>query len=162
MASEATEAGLQLIGDFMVDQLVKVLEEQGHRASGKLQETMRSTVTSSNSGFTITILGQDYAKAVDKGSPSGTKVSIEALSRWLEDKGIATGESEIKSIAFLIQRKIFNEGTIQFRQNKKGFVEVMLDESAKIIFKMVLDLFKTQFTLTLTNAVRKNKQIFES
>jgi hypothetical protein len=156
------EAGLKLIGDFMVDKLVKVLDEQGHRATGELQDTMRSVVTTTNKGFEITIFGKDYAKAVDKGSPPGTKVSIEALAEWVETKGIATGDVAIKSIAFLIQRKIFKEGTIQFRENKKGFIEVMLDANAKIIFKMVLDLFKTEFTLSLSNEIRKHKQTFQS
>jgi hypothetical protein len=142
--------------------LVKVIEDKGHRTTGQLQESIRSEINESGSGFEIVIYATDYAKFVDKGTPAGTNVSIEALSKWIEAKGIATGETEVKGIAFAIQRKIFREGTIQFRQNKKGFIEVMLDESAKAIFKMVLDLFKKEFTLSLTNTVRQHRQTFES
>jgi hypothetical protein len=161
MASDI-EDGLKLIGDFMVDQLVKVLDVQGHRASGQLQDTMRSVVNSSAKGFSITIIGKDYAKFVEKGVPRGAKVSIEALSQWIEDKGIQTGELSVKSLAFAIQRKIFNEGTIQFRENKKGFVEVMLDANATLIFQMLTRLFTEQVAVSLSKTISKNKRILES
>lgn len=156
------ENGLQLIGDFIVKQLQIVLEEQGHRASGNLIDTMRSEVKSTSRGFSITIYGANYSQAVAQGLPPGTKVSTKALAEWVETKGIATGESAIKSLAFLIQRKIFQEGTIQFRENKKGFVEVMLDEQAKIVFQMVFDLFSREVAVTLRNTIAKNKRIFQS
>lgn len=158
MAAINIEDGLQLIGDFMVDKLVKILDVQGHRASGQLQDTMRSVVNSTAKGFTITIIGKDYAKFVERGTPRGVKVSIEALSEWIETKGIATGDIDVKSLAFLIQRKIFKEGTIQFRENKKGFVEVMLDANATLIFQMVTRLFTEQVALSLSETISKNKR----
>jgi hypothetical protein len=156
------KAGLDLIGAFIVDKLIKSIDDLGHKTTGNLQSSLRYDVKESGSGFEIIIYGAEYAKAVDKGLPPGTKVSSEALAKWVEAKGIATGEAQIKGIAFLIQRKIFKEGTVQFRENKKGFIEVTLDANAKIIFKMVLDLFKTEFTLSLSNEIRKHKQTFQS
>jgi len=156
------ENGLQLIGDFIVDQLRIVLEVQGHNATGNLSNTMRSEVKSSGRGFSITVLGADYAIAVENGLPPGTKVSTTALAEWVEAKGIATGEISVKSLAFLIQRKIFQEGTIQFREKKKGFVEVMLDQQAENVFKMVLDLFQEEITLSLRSTIAKNKRIFQT
>ena len=103
--------GLQLIGDFVVDQLVKVLDDQGHRATGKLQDTMKATVKSSGSGFEIIITGQEYAKYVDRGIPSGVWVNPYALMEWVQVKGIASGEREVKNIAFAIRQKIFQEGS---------------------------------------------------
>ena len=153
--------GLDLIGGFIVDQLIKSIDALGHKTTGNLQSSLRHEVNETGSGFEVIIYGAEYAMAVDKGLPPGTKVSTQALSKWIEDKGIATGETEVKSIAFLIQRKIFNEGTIQFRQNKKGFIDVMIDANAKTIFKMALDLFKKEFTLSLDNEIRKNKQTFQ-
>ena len=161
MATSITD-GLDLIGQFIVDQLVKTLDELGHRATGELQETMRYTITTSGSGYDITIIGKDYAEAVENGLPAGTKVSVEALAKWVEAKGIATGEIQIKSIAFLISRNIFEKGTVQFRENRKGFIEVMLDESAKVIFQMVFDLFSREVGVTLGNTISKNHRIFQS
>ena len=80
------ENGLQLIGDFIVKQLQIVLEEQGHRASGNLIETMRSEVKSTSRGFSITIYGANYSQAVAQGLPPGTKVSTKALAEWVETK----------------------------------------------------------------------------
>lgn len=161
MATEI-EDGLQLIGDFMVDQLVKVLEVQGHRASGQLQDTMRSVVTSNAKGFSIIIIGKDYAKFVERGVPAGVWVSVDKLAEWVQVKGIATGEREVKNLAFAIQRKIFNKGTIQFREKKKGFVEVMLDANATLIFEMLTRLFTEQVAVSLSKTISKNKRILES
>jgi hypothetical protein len=151
--------GLELIGDFIVDQLRKTLVALDHKATGNLIKSLRSDVTESGN-YTITIYGADYAEAVNNGLPPGSKVSTTALAKWVEKKGIATGESEVKNIAFLIARKIFNEGTIQYRENKEGFIEITLDANAQAIFKMVLDLFKKEITLSLTNTIRQNKQTF--
>ena len=156
------EDGLDLIGQFMVDQLVLTLEVLGHRASGALQDTMRYEVNENGKVIDITIYGKDYAKYVEDGTPAGVLVSVDKLAQWVQDKGIASGERQIKNLAFAIQRKIFNEGTIQFRENKKGFIEVMLDESANSIFQMTLDLFAREVAVSLSNTIAKNKQIFES
>ena len=162
-------AGLNIIGEFIVDQLVKTLDEQGHRASGELQETMRHEVKRTGSGFDIIIYAKDYAKYVDKGIPSGVWVSVYALMEWIETKGIVTGEREVKSLAFAIRRTIFNEGSptkgsLKFSRTGKRdeFIKVMLDANAKIIFEKVTQLFTDQMTLSLENTIRENKQIFES
>lgn len=161
--------GLQLIGDFMVDQLIKVLDDQGHRNTGKLQDTMKSTVNQSGGGFEIVITGQDYAKYVDRGIPAGVWVNVGALQKWVMQKGIATGEREIKQIAFLIGRKIFQEGSptkgsLKFSKSGKRdeFIKVMLDANANIIFQKVFELFSREVAITLRNTISKNRTIFET
>ena len=154
--------GLELIGEFIKDQLVKVLDDQGHRATGTLQDTMRSEVKSSGKGYEITIYGKDYAKYVELGVPKGTWVSVDALAEWVHVKGIASGEREIKNIAFAIQRKIFDKGSIQFREKKKGFIQVVLDENANIIFQKVFDLFSREVAISLRNTIAKQRRIFQT
>jgi len=154
--------GLDVIGGFIVDQLVKVIDELGHRTTGELQKSLRHEVKTSGNGFEIIIYGVDYAKFVERGVPKGVWVSVEALARWVEQKGIATGEPQIKGIAFAIQRKIFEKGSVQFRENKKGFVEVMLDSNANIIFQMVFDLFSREVAISLRNTIGKQSKIFQS
>jgi hypothetical protein len=161
--------GLQLIGDFIVDQLVKVLDDQGHRNTGALQESLRPVVKAESGGYSIIIYGKDYAKYVDRGVPPGTWVNPYALAEWVEQKGIATGEKEIKNIAFAIRHKIFKEGSptrgsLKFSKTGKRdeFIQVMMDENAKIIFKMVFDLFSREVAVTLRNTIAKNRQTFEA
>ena len=163
------KAGLEIIGEFIKEQLIKVLDDQGHRNTGKLQDTMKSTVTESGGGFVITITGQDYAKYVDRGIPAGVWVNVGALQKWVMQKGIATGEREIKQVAFLIGRKIFQEGSptrgsLKFSKTGKRdeFVKVMLDANANIIFQKVLALFTQEVTVTLRNTIAKERTTFET
>jgi hypothetical protein len=163
------EVGLKLIGEYIVKQLQDVLTDQGHRNKGKLIDTMRSEVKKSGSGFEIVIFATDYAKFVDKGIPAGVWINVTALRRWVEEKGIATGDKEIKTVAFLIGRKIFQEGSptsgsLKFSKSGKRdeFIKVMLDANANVIFQMVLDLFSREVAISLRNTVNKQRTIFET
>lgn len=170
MALNGFEQGLELIGDFIVLRLKETLgfTDQNHNATGALNESIRHVVTKSGSGFEIAIWALDYAKKVDEGQPEGTVVSITVLLEWMENRGIARGEPNIRGIAWLIQRAIIKEGTptsgsLKFSRNRKRteFIKVTLDANAKTIFKMVLDLFQEEITLSLDNTIRKNKRIFQ-
>lgn len=163
------DEGLNIIGEFVVKQLQIVLEDQGHRATGELIDSMRHEVKKIGNGFTITVFGKDYAKFVDRGIPAGVWVSPYALAEWVEQKGIATGEKEIKSIAFAIRRKIFQEGSptkgsLKFSKTGKRdeFIKVMLDENANIIFQMVFDLFSREVAISLRNTIAKQRKIFQT
>ncbi len=163
------KAGLDIIGEYIVKQLVTVLDEQGHRNTGKLQDTMRHEVKSVGGGFQIVIYAEDYGKYVDKGIPAGVWVNVGALRKWVEQKGIATGDREVKQVAFLIGRKIFQEGSptkgsLKFSKTGKRdeFIKVMLDANAEKIFNMVLDVFAKEVTVTLRNTVNKNRRTFET
>jgi len=161
--------GLELIGDFVVEQLVKVLDDQGHRNTGKLQDTMRSEVKTSGKGYEIIIYGKEYAKYVDRGIPSGVWVNPYALAEWVEQKGIATGEKEIKNVAFAIRQKIFQEGSptkgsLKFSNSGKRdeFIKVMLDANANVIFQMAFDVFSREVAVTLRNTIAKQRKIFQA
>jgi len=163
------QSGLDIVGQYIVDQLVKVLDDQGHRNTGTLQETMKYTVTQSGSGYDITIFGKDYAKYVDQGISKGKWVSVYALAEWVEQKGIATGEKEIKSAAFAIRRKIHDEGSptkgsLQYSKSGKRdeFIKVMLDENAKTIFKMVTEVFAKEVNTLIRETISKNRRTFET
>ena len=163
------KSGLDIVGQYIVDQLVKVLDEQGHRATGQLQDTMKYSVTESGGGFDITITGKDYAKFVDQGINKGKWVNPYALAEWVEQKGIATGEKEIKSAAFAIRRKIYDEGSptrgsLQYSKSGKRdeFIKVMLDENAKTIFKMVADVFTKEVSVLIRETISKNRRTFET
>ncbi len=162
MANTGILDGLDLIGKFILEQLWAVLHDLDHVASGDLINSLRYKVSASGSGYSIEITGKEYAEAVEKGLPPGVWVSPYDLADWIEYKGIVTGEKEIKNLAFAIRQKIYDKGTIQFREKKKGFLEVMLDEQAKIIFDMVLELFKKEITVSLSNTIRQNQRIFQS
>ena len=171
MASNGFELGLDLIGDFIVQELRNTLgfTDQNHNATGNLSKSIRHVITKSGSGFEIAIWAVDYAKQVDEGQPKKTRVSIDVLLEWMENRGIARGEPNIRGVAFAIQTAIWKEGTptagsLRYSRNKKRteFIKVTLDANAKTIFKMVLDLFQEEITLSLSKTISKNKRILES
>ena len=171
MANDSIHKGLDIIGEFIVLRLKETLgfTDQNHNATGKLNESIRYETLISGNSFEINIWALDYAKKVDEGQPEGTVVSIDVLLKWMENRGIARGEPDIRAVAFAIQRAIIKEGTptsgsLKYSRNKKRteFIKVTIDANAKIIFQMVLDLFKTEFTVSLTNTIRKQQQTFRS
>jgi hypothetical protein len=160
---------LQMIGDFIVDKLRNELEQQGHRNKGVLQDTMRAEVSESGNGYEIVIYAKDYAKYVELPMEAGKWVSVYALAQWVEEKGIATGEKEIKSIAFAIRRKMYDEGrptkgSLKFSKTgrRDGFIEVVMDENTKLIVQMVAEQLGILSRTAITNVVQRNKQIFET
>ena len=91
------------------------------------------------------------------------------LLKWMEVRGFARGEPDLRSIAFAIQTAIWKEGTptegsLKWSRNKKRdeFIKVTLDAHAKAIFQMVLDLFTKEITLSLTNTIRRNERVFKN
>jgi hypothetical protein len=72
------------------------------------------------------LTGPKHTKALESGrgpGPGGPNFK-NTIAQWIKDKGIARGrtESQINSLAFVMARKIVNEGTVLFRQGGKSGV----------------------------------------
>ena len=155
---------LDLIGAFFVDKFREELVMQGHENTGKLFEMMRFET---NKTDTINIFMQDYAKFVDSGIRPGKLVSVYALMEWVEQKGIASGEKEIKSAAFAIRRKIEQQGSptnnaFSYSSNgrRTGFIEVVVAEESKFVLSLIqeeLGQFSSGF---FDNVIKRNRNIF--
>ncbi len=161
------EQQLEILGAFIVDKLRKELLEQGHRSTGKLMDTMRHEVKKLGSGYEIVIYAKDYAKIVDQGFGPGKMVNVFALAEWVEQKGIATGEKEIKSAAFAIRQNIFKQGmptnnSLNFTSNgrRTNFIGAVIEANQKAIVSDLFKVFSKNAIFTLSNAIKKNKQIF--
>ena len=161
--------GIQLVADFIVDKLRNELDEQGHNDTGALIRSINSVVKRSGTTWTIEISAVGYAKFMETGIGAGNWVSVYALAEWVERKGIATGEKEIKNAAFAIRRKIYNEGSptkgsYQFSSNgrRKEFITVVMDENAITIFDMLVNVFVEDLEIEITNVISKNKKTFET
>lgn len=160
--SRLFKKGLIIIAEFIVDKLRNELEQQGHRNKGTLIDTMTYEIKDTSNGYEIIIIARDYAKYLENGIPSGVYVNIYALAEWVESKGIATGEKEIKNIAFAIRQKIFQEGSptkgsLKFSSTGKRneFITVVLDENTKIIVEKVSQLFGRIVNLEVENIVKR-------
>lgn len=149
---------LKLIAEFLVDKLRAELIAQGHNLTGNLINSIRHETTSEY----IRIYGVDYSAAMENGVPQGTYVPVGALIRWVELRGIASGSNEIKSVAFAIRQKIYQEGSptkgaFRFSSNgrRKGFTEFVVNEYSKEVLQMFTLALRGQAETIITNAVKK-------
>ncbi len=163
--------GLQLVADFIVSELRKEFEAQGHNDTNTLTNSLEGVVEKTTNGYVISVLGVGYAKYLETGFGKGKWVSVYALMEWIERRGIETGEKEIKSAAFAIRRAIHDQGSptngafspkITSNGRRKEFITIVLDENAIIIFDKVAEVFATMTEGVITNAITVNKKYFEN
>lgn len=102
---------LEILGEFLVVEFARELSAQGHRAAGRLIQSLESKVVIQPTGLFLEISFFDYGLFVDRGrKPGGKKVPIAALIEWIKERAIANGQRDIKRIAFAIQTNIWKFG----------------------------------------------------
>ena len=155
---------LSMLGEFYIEKFSEELIAQGHNNTKTLSETMRYET---DGHATVNIYMQDYAKFVDSGVRPGKIVSVYALIEWIEQKGIASGEKEIKSMAFAIRKKIEKEGSptsnaYNFSDNgrRTGFIEVVASEQTKFVLSLIQKELGKLNTGFFDNVIKKNRNIF--
>ncbi len=104
----------------------------GANASGETSRSLRMEI----SDYELTIYGSEIFRYVETGrGPSRKRGSGESLyeriKQWIKDKGITPdGDISDDSLAFLIARKIHNEGTVIYRTNSpRDIFSSVLDEN---------------------------------
>lgn len=137
------EKGLEVIGAFLKEAFIEELLTQNHTATGEHIKSIKFDVSKSSGGFELSFSSNNIIvdKALNNGTKAGRYVPISALMEWIEAKGIASGDKEVKSIAFAIRQKIFKEGTptknSQKSFNKKNWIDITIkDNKAKINDKL--------------------------
>lgn len=142
--------------ELLKDDLIKAYDAKGMRASGKFAETLEVKVQ----GLTAQLWGEDYSQQLETGRKSGRFPPIDAIEQWIKDKGIANkiqGKISISSLAFLIARKIANEG---WKRQEYGGVElissVVTDER---IQKIIDEVGAEQAMIYTTEIITMVKQI---
>lgn len=162
------EDKLGMVGLFVVRALQTELKDQGHDASGDLLLSIENQLITNPDGFEIVVTFNDYGKYVNEGRrQGGKKVPIASLMEWIERKGIAQGQKEVKNAAFAIQRKIEQEGiptknSFKFTNNGRrvGFVDFVINNELINIFKDVEEAFFLSFTVDLEDIInRANKEM---
>lgn len=90
-------------------------------ASGKLAASLRCEVSETASGYRLMLYAASYALALEFGRKPGKFPNLTAIREWIQAKGIvphpdARGRAvSVKSLAYLIGRKIQQNGTLIYQ-----------------------------------------------
>ena len=121
MASNLTQA-LRRVGGLTIQRLRQGLVENNSDASGELGKSIGANIKETPKGIDMNIIMLDYWEFVDQGRKPGKPAPISKIMEWLTYPNVrdkmrggqsdaSFTESEQKSLAFLISRKIGREGT---------------------------------------------------
>jgi hypothetical protein len=141
------EQTLNKVGRFFLDALRAELINQGHEVTGRLIRELRYKIEKSANEVTLNIYMDKYGIYVNNGvlgakipynRGSGAKKSmyIDALIGWIEQKGLESGDRDIKNFAFAIANKHKKEGmptgsSSRFSRNgrRTGFIDSVIREN---------------------------------
>lgn len=159
---------LEKLADDLATALAEELINQGHRATGSLIESLKVELKEGVLGVVIEESHLDYGDYVDQGRRAGArKVPIDALMSWIQTRGIANEEKQVRSIAYAIQTKIFREGSptrgaMRFSNNgrRTNWVGQVLQEKEDDILDAFEEALFVDYELQVTNTVRNiDKQL---
>lgn len=91
--------------------MVVKYDQLGFRASGDWERSLKNTINETPTGFHATIEGNHYTYWMENGRKAGKFPPRNAILDWINQKGIVAEGISKNSLAFLIARKIANEGT---------------------------------------------------
>lgn len=156
--------GVELIALFVIDFIKAEFVAQGHSNTGKLEDSL----TWKLEGNKINIYGVDYAKWVESGRQKGAKrIPVDALITWVEQRGIASGDKEVKNVAYAIQQKIFQEGSptngsLQYSNNgrRDKFITYAIDENSKAIFDKISEVMGAMITGQFEDMMQEARRLY--
>jgi len=93
--------------------LIIAYDAKGMRASGKFADSLEVMIFNDESSYKAQLWGEDYAQQLETGRQGGTYPPIDAIKKWIIDKGVFTQALQnikLSSLAFLIARKIYRNG----------------------------------------------------
>lgn len=130
----------------------------GANASGNTSRSLRRELSENE----LTIFGSSVFKYVEGGrGPSRKSGSSETslrdrIKQWIKDKGIRPDGISADSLAFLIARKIHNEGTLIYRTNNpRDIFSTVLDENKiKSLVSVIAENANNQVTSDIVKAFK--------
>lgn len=96
--------------------------ELGMKASGKWDKEKTVEISESGTVVSAKIEGTPYTRQLQFGRKPGKFPPLAAIEQWIRDKNIQP-DIPIRSLAYLIARKIAKEGTKYFKQGGTDLVD---------------------------------------
>jgi hypothetical protein len=120
--------GLELTDRLVKDIQTKRVTKYGAvNASGRLAKSVRYDVKNS----TLTVYAEQYIGALEFGRKPGKRPPRDVIRKWIDEKGIIPNGISKDSLAFLIQRKIGEEGTTIWQQGGSDLVSGIFNDALR-------------------------------
>jgi hypothetical protein len=139
---------IQNWGNELIAQMRNNLTQNKSNASSQLLQSMIGKVTTPSTGYDLTVSMEDYYVNVEDGQKPGTKVAQKNIYEWIQNKAdiqskiISKSPDRIaatKSLAYVITRKIYREGTQAKPFIRPALNQVTTDVLSKRISKYIVD-----------------------
>lgn len=137
--------------------LIKKYNELGMKASGEWEKQLEAVIEITETNLKATLYGLDYTEYLVKGRTPGKFPPMEAIRKWIDDKGITPYDNITKDqLAFLIARKISREGTEYFKQGGTDLIDaVITTERIREIVEIVSRSLLTDFTFEINENLKR-------
>ena len=139
---------IQNWGNELIAQMRNNLTKNKSNASNQLLQSMIGKVTTPPTGYDLTVSMEDYYISVEDGQKPGTKVAQKNIYEWIENKAdiqskiISKSPDKIaatRSLAYVITRKIFREGTQAKPFIRPALKQVTTEVLSKRISKYIVE-----------------------
>jgi hypothetical protein len=152
---------------------IKILEAQGHKNTGNLIATMKTVVDEASSA----LYGDQYGLAQEtgikaanhpfKGGKGGVSAYIEAITKWVQNKGIESDIIKAKGIAFAIGKSQSGKGLIAgsgtgmhstkgvFDSSKQGWLSSAISNTEDQVDRLISDGALKNINIVVENIIKK-------
>lgn len=139
--------------------LIKKHDELNQRASGEWAESLESVISESEHITNIKLYGNAYTEQLVNGRKPGKFPPIKAIEKWIYDKGIsAVGKDiSISSLAFLIARKIANEGTKIYQKGGTDLISSVI--TPERIQRIINQVSEINLTVIVNGMIEQLKEV---
>jgi len=136
---------------------IKKYNELGMKASGEWERQLEYFIKYVEKNVIVEYFGLNYTEYLTKGRTPGKFPPINVIRKWIDDKGITPKDKISKdSLAFLIARKIANEGTSYFKQGGTDLIDgVITQERVQAIAEAYGKSILTEFTLDINQQLQR-------
>lgn len=123
--------------DSLRRDLIIAYDAKGMRASGNFPESLDVIIDDT----TGELWGDEYADQLEFGRSEGTFPPLQEIEQWILDKGVFTSvlqEMKLSSLAYLIARKIAQQGWKRQQHGGVGLISEVITEER---LQMIIDKF---------------------
>lgn len=119
--------------------IIDKYNNMGLRASGQFERELENDVEISDSKISVKFKAPEYSYNLIYGRRAGKMPPRAAILKWIDDKKIAFSGIKKESLAFLIQRKIGNEGIKVPNQYNSGELLSAFDDKVNDVESYLSD-----------------------